>query len=522
MPRIKVEERDLSWYFRQRGEGIATVFLPGLATFGPTDRPVLCDSTNFANVFGTGAPEVAGDISYNMAASIIKAGFNVLYYRIYPGESPAYAQKPIISNTLTLKAKYPGTFGNKMSIDVNAYSGDKDVNLVLSVKVDSNLVETLSLSLFDMTSSQYYQLVNSDYLDLKSLLSDDATLDTVKSNLPSKGSTYALTGGRDLDEGATSEDALNAAATSITNNFLSELADPYQYGFDIVLSGGLTRYKDQSGTTKDPVDEALCSLAEKRGTAIYLVDGSSEWSPTSLQTYAGLFDTSYAAVFGPWSYAQFLNKGTLALVPGSYVMVITWAQSCSVGNPLWMAPAGVKRASLGSFFKETKYLVGKSILDSWQDHDYVKPDSYQLNPIAKIKQYGYVIYGNSTLLHTKYDGSTSMLQSFSTRVLANLIKSQAFSISLSLQFDQLSSDLFTQFKSLLGVYMDQLKYQDALYDYEIVLESGELTLMDLNEKRLPIVIRISPSPAVENIDITLEITQSGVNFNDETDETEVG
>ena len=68
--------------------------------------------------------------------------------------------------------------------------------------------------------------------------------------------------------------------------------------------------------------------------------------------------------------------------------------------------------------------------------------------------------------------------------------------------------------------MDQLRYQGALYDYEIVLDSTSVTRTDLNEKTVPVLIRISPNPAAENFDITLEISQAGVTFSDETDENE--
>lgn len=61
-----------------------------------------------------------------------------------------------------------------------------------------------------------------------------------------------------------------------------------------------------------------------------------------------------------------------------------------------------------------------------------------------------------------------------------------------------------------------------MYDYEIVLTHGTLTSADLNEKTLPVTIRISPNPAAENFDIVLEISQAGTSFSDETDETEVG
>lgn len=520
MPRISVTERDLSWYFRQRGQGVATVYIPGIATFGP-QTPVLCDSTNFANVFGTDPVDIPDELSYLTATSFIKSGFNVLFHRFVPeSATTAKCDYTTNENSVIISAKYPGSFGNKITLEIKMIDSTKKTFTIFVYLAGKTLVETLTVSLLDAQSDKYYTFFQSDYIKIE--IKGDASAVEITDG------DKTLTGGTDYSSEKTSSEVLEEIATAVsTSGALADLEDPYQYGFDIITSAGLPRYKrktleEPAPVDKiDPVDEALASLAEKRGTAVYLVDGGRDWDSVDLYTYAGLFNSSYAAVFGPWGYAQYVSRGTTALLPGSYAMIIAWAQSCSAGNPLWMAPAGVKRASLGSFYKETRYPVGKSVLDSWQSHDYVKPNSYSINPIMKVKQYGYVVYGNSTLLHTRNDGATSMLQSFSTRVLANLIKGRAFEVSLSLQFDQLSSDLFTQFKSTLGVYMDQLRYQNALYDYEIVLESEVLTSADLNEKKLPVIIRISPNPAAENFDISLEITQSGVSFTDDTDETEI-
>lgn len=513
MPRISVTERDLSWYFRQRGQGVATVYIPGIATFGP-QTPVLCDSTNFANVFGTDPVDIPDELSYLTATSFIKSGFNVLFHRFVP-DSATTAKCNCSSedeNSVIISAKYPGSFGNKITLEIKTISSEKKTFTIFVYLSGETLVETLTVSLLDTQSDKYYKFFQSDYIKID-VVGDASVVEITNTS-------KTLAGGTDYSSEMTPDKVLEEIANAVsTEGALLDLKDPYQYGLDIITSAGLPRYK--SKTEIDPVDKALKDLAESRGTAVYLIDGSRDWDSVDLYTYAGLFNSSYTAAFGPWGYAQYVSRGTTALLPGSYALIIAWAQSCSAGNPLWMAPAGVKRASLGSFYKETIYPVGKTILDSWQSHDYVKPNSYSINPIMKIKQYGYVIYGNSTLLHTRNDGATSMLQSFSTRVLANLIKGKAFEISLTLQFDQLSSDLFTQFKSLLGVYMDQLRYQNALYDYEIVLENEVLTSADLNEKKLPVIVRISPNPAAENFDISLEITQSGVSFTDDTDETEI-
>lgn len=522
MPKIAVTERDLSWYFRQRGTSPATVYVPGVATFGPED-PVLCDSTNFANVFGTKPVQVKNEISYRMAESFIKAGFSVLFHRFIHTTATA-ATKTLNSGdaSVQVSAKYAGSFGNSISVTFSG-AGKSNVAVFVYINDDLNktLVETLSVNFVDPTSDKYYKFVESDYIEFGKVTGVESATFIVKD------SEIRLDSGTDFSD--TSDDCqktfMSDIATAIsTAGALENLSDPYQYDFDVIVSGGWQEYQL---TTTEPteickVDSALRDLAKKRGTAIYLVDGKSDWNDKVMYAYCGLFNDSYAAAFGPWSYAQFTSTGAVALLPGSYAMIIAWAQSCAAGSPVWMAPAGVKRATLGSFFKKTTYYVGKAVLDTWQNHDYVTPGQYSVNPIMKAKQYGYVVYGNSTLLKTRDDGATSMLQSFSVRVLANLIKSRAFDVSLYLQFDQLTSDLFNQFKSLMGTYMDQLRYQNALYDYEIVLTNNVLTNSDLNEKRLPVTIRISPNPAAENFEITLEVSQAGVSFSDDTDETEIG
>lgn len=529
MPKISVTERDLSWYSRQRGRGPATVYIPGIATFGPED-PVLCDSSNFANVFGTAPVNVENELSYNMASSFIKSGFTVLFHRfLLEGSSKASGEMTFEESNgskIVFNAKYEGTFGNKIKVVLSGpkagvaamfvylCSDEKGTNPVL---VETNQVLFVAS---EKMNDKYYTNLDSQYVEIGDVTGDFSNVAF------DKNSVVILKGGKDFTDGATSESLYKSLATSVaTSGALDNLADPYQYDFDVIVSAGLSRYEMQAElvpTEPTPLDKALSALALNRGTAIYLVDGHPDWTYQTMYAYCGLFDSSYVSAYGPWGYAQLLSTGVTMLLPGSYPMIIAWAQSCAAGSPIWYAPAGVKRSTLGSFFKRTKYYVGKTVLDTWQNHDTVYPDSYSVNPIMKAKQYGYIVYGNSTLLHTRSDGATSMLQSFSVRVLANLIKSRAFDVSLYLQFDQLTSDLFNQFKSLMGTFMDQLKYQKGLYDYEIVLTNDVLTSADLNEKRLPVTIRISPNPAAEFFDITLEITQSGVEFTDETDETEIG
>lgn len=537
MPSIKVSERDLSWYFRQREQGAATVFVPLLATFGPEDMPVLCTSNNFANTFGENPVSLENEMSYNIAASFISSGFNVLARRFVPSGAKAAESGTLGdgTNNFNFVAAYAGTFGNSIIVSSRVTSNTPtSKSIISSITIGNTIVERLVFELVDKTSSNYYTKVESNYISLVPV--EEADFSQLDMSTLGTNFTVSLTGGLDFEAGKTATEVYQEVWAQIKEGIaVEELKDPYQYDFDIIVSGGFALYENglsyygteenqpfNFSTDIDFVDQTLMNLAINRGTSIYLVDGASNWDAQTLYTYCGNFDTSYVAAYGPWGYAQYLNTGELALLPGSYAMIVKWAQSCANGTPIWMAPAGVKRSTMGSFYKDTKYFVGKSVLDIWQNHNYADPGSYQVNPVMRARQYGFIIYGNSTLLKTRSDGATSMLQQFSVRVMSNLIKRRAFDVALNLQFDQLTGDLFTQFRTVLGTFMDQLLYQGALYDYQIVLTHGTLTSADLNERTLPVTIRISPNPAVENFDIVLEISQSGVSFTDETDETEVG
>lgn len=526
MPRISVTDRDISWYYRQRPDTPGTVFVPGIATFGPTDRPVLCDYTNFTNVFGTSAIPDIGDISYDSAASFIKSGFSVLFQRFVTdgAKAASYTISDDSDNSIVFSAKYVGSFGNRLSVRL---SGNYERVAVFVYLDGTTLLENLVFVPADPNDVQKFNY-DSQYLSVS--VTGTAT------SLPITSGPHKLSGGTDYEKG--NGDDVASEADTLLSTIASQLAvegvfdhlkDPYQYDIDLISSVGWPNIgsfttNGSAYTTNSvgyKIDALLTDLASSLGTAVYFIDGASSWDDATMYGYCSQFNISYAAGIGPWGYAQLVSTGELRLLPGSYALINSWANSCAAGNPIWMAPAGTKRATLGSFYKETARFVGKTTLDMWQNHEYVVPGDYKVNPIMEIRQYGYVVYGNSTLLQVKTDGSTSQLQALSTRVLCNQIKRQALRISLTLQFDQMARDLYSEFRALMTDYMEQLRYNNALYSYQIVLSENTVTSADLNERTVPVIIRISPIPAAENFDITLEIAQAGIIFTDDTDETEV-
>lgn len=546
MPKIQVNERDLSWYFRQRDPGQLVVLMPVVSTWGPTDRPVLADDSNFSALLGSDIVS-SEDLSYPMAASIVRTGAQVLAWRIpltgaetaqsskVPAEggegddvtpgTADYIRATVKENEykyFRVFAKYPGSFGNKIEVSLQGLDYG---NRTISVVIDDIVVESLIYNFTDPSSRYYYTSVveDSEFITIE----EDTETENITASTPS---VIKLSGGTD---GSYSKDSVAQSIVNAMNSgdsVFADLKDPYMYDFNIIMNGGYNNIETMN--TISVIDDQFTELATSRGTAIYLVDGKPDWSASEIYTYTGLpdpmgssqvagFNTSYAACFGPWCNAQLLSTGAYRQLPGSYVMVVAWGMSLAQGNPLWLSPAGVKRSSLGSLVKSTDIRVGSAVLDMWQNHERMAnrnaPSVHGVNPIMRLKQYGYVIYGNSTLLQNRYDGATSMLQSFNVRVTANMIKSQAFNVSMYLQFDQLDSDLFAQFKVLLGEFMDQLKFNHAIYDYRIIADYSKLSLDDLNARTVPVTIQISPTPAAENFVITLEVSQAGITFGDDSE-----
>lgn len=427
------------------------------------------------------------------------------------------------TSSFTLKAKYEGTLGNALKVVIK--SGGNGLRYFYTYR-NGALVEQLIVDFIDPLSQYYYESIESGYLSFDDAFLDGEEFDpTMMLTVPTEAT---LKGG--LDYGATVNPMQNALDTIISTeeDFFKEIKNPYGYYYDILVNGNIYYVPDEDSDsyTTDPnkdADKLFAEVAQKSGVAVYLVGGLETTEPTSLIEWCKDLDTSYASGIGPWCLSTLVSEGSRVWLPGWYAQLVEWGNSCSKGNPVWYAPAGVNRAKVGSVVSKTAFDIGEADLALWQNQDELSQSSggYKVNPIMNLKQYGYCIYGNSTLLHSRVDGSTSMLQSLGTRVLVNQIKARAFEVALGLQFDQMSDNLFMAFRLQMGSYMDQLKYQGGLYDYQIILDTSTVTYDDLNQKTVPVIIRISPNPAAENFNILCEVYPSGITFTDELDESSI-
>ncbi len=316
--------------------------------------------------------------------------------------------------------------------------------------------------------------------------------------------------------------------------------DPYQYDFDFITSGGLlndiyacsgkssdseTLYvyivnavRDTNnivaGTEELPglieCHVGMKNLVTTRKDCIALCDVYKGYDPNYITDYVLLLNTSYATMHFPWCWITDPNTAKLTLMPPSFIFMYTFLSNLinSESSQKWFPPAGVKRATADVVVKPY-FEIGSTLLDKWQNQGTV-----HVNPIMRLKQYGYVIYGQYTTLQAIDIFTHSALESLNVRLISNVVKKKIFDVCLDLAFEPNTSMLWNKFFNAMDDFLRYMKYNLGVYDYRVVMDESTVTTDDINHLRCPGKVYIAPTRTAEFFDIDFYITESGAVFND--------
>lgn len=171
MAQITINEVSQNYTYNIGTSSFCTVALPITASWGPAfvdpdtvgqDLDTVLENTVWQRYSATQAGlesfvstyrgpasnyRIAQDYSYQMAMTLITSGYDVLVCRMCPGTHAqgAFSVKPVgeqpSSGSLTVTAKYPGTFGNSLMAVLNKIPNRNYWNLVTYV-IDSSGVKT--------------------------------------------------------------------------------------------------------------------------------------------------------------------------------------------------------------------------------------------------------------------------------------------------------------------------------------------------------------------------------------------
>lgn len=546
-------------------------------TFGynPATITKTVEGTTDKTYLGT----IDGDLSFEYVTNLLNNGATVQFLRLNEGIAAAskpidtvdYAD--VGSTEIKFTARHTGRFGNYLVVQLKK---EKDTEGVISVYMktprfaeankgesisEDKLVRMTQLEGFRVSTdptSPYFSNLNA-FNYIANIPARELAAMFNKLTADKKTSIVCpLFGAYDFAKNITASDTY-AATTEATENddilkvlteklgvtisedgtvtdesVYTSFTDPYLFDFDFVTSAGfftdsedtLKIYSDNTATTVDPIHTAMINLCEARGDCIALLDtpktlaaihsakvasGTAAQPDCTVSSYAKRINTSYAAIYAPWCSVVSNSTAAIIEMPASYIFMsaILKGMSTSVNNDLWYVPAGVNRAA-APFIVAPRYEIGSTILDKFQN-----TENFRVNPIMKVRNYGYCVYGNSTCLQSIPGVSRSALESMNVRLLCNVIKKTIFAVCSSLAFEYNDSRLWAKFYSQMDKVLLYMKRNYGLYDYKIIMDGTTVTSQAMNERRVPGKILVSPTLAGEYFDIDFEISPSGVSFNEE-------
>lgn len=471
-------EKDYSHYVTKSSGIIFGVV--GTATKGSVNTPTLCTSgTDLIRKFGYPSPDHLGLYA---AMYYLNQGSRCYFVRAEGSTPAAKAVVTIagsiddtpVASAITLTAKTPGTYYNKLKVVVAA----SVIGYKITVSEEGRALETIMYSPGGQFESAYFDMT--------------AITEGLTSLTPA---TYNAAGGTD-------------SATDLTaSNWITALGKLERSNYDINLFA-------VPGISLDAVIVEALRIAEKRGDAMYLVDppkdlepddvidwhnGAGEYSATS-----ALYNSSYGALYYSWQTIYDSNNSMYVDIPPSAVVAQVMAKSARETN-IWMPPAGMQRGKVEGVIKSV-YSPDEG------ERDAMYTDNNAINCIIDDPTEGLVVFGQKTLLR-----SQTALNRVNVRMLMNYLKRVIVAAAKSLTFEPNDSYTWDSFEDLIEPTLRTIGQRRGLYAYKIVKGEDMVTTDDIDNYRMPCKILIQPTKAAEEIPIYFTITRTGVDFNDVLD-----
>ena len=285
------------------------------------------------------------------------------------------------------------------------------------------------------------------------------------------------------------------------------------------LTCGATSAMVKASNEDDYVSKKMLACAAKRGDAIALIDHEKTITASSNKTIAEtIYDkfttvgiktdenAKYGAAFSPWCKFN-IGTSTKGLeLPGSFAFLSAFAKSTQ-SNPNWYAAAGFFRGKIPSIIAPL-YTFGDAdcaVLQARKfnsDGSFVSDDNTGLavNPISNIESAGFIIWGNRTL--TPNNTGLTASSFLNIRNLCCDVKKTIYKAARKYTFEQNNDILWGNFCSEITPLLDKALSGNGIRGYRLIQRPTTV------RGRLSAIIRIIPIEAVEDFDLTVEMTDS--------------
>ena len=276
------------------------------------------------------------------------------------------------------------------------------------------------------------------------------------------------------------------------NKAFTLLGNTDYYDMNLLITPGIIQSLHPAVTT------LARNLVENRQDTFYVMD-SNKLTDTlaTVASQVTTIDSSYTATYWPWVRITNPANNVPTWVPPSVVVPGVLAFNDKISAP-WYAPAGLNRGGLTSV-SDTYKRLSQSDRDSLYE--------VRINPIANFPNEGVVIWGQKTL-----QAKPSALDRVNVRRLLIAVKKFIASSTRYLVFEQNTNATRNRFLNIVNPYMEQVKAQQGLYAFRVVMDASNNTSDLIDQNILYGQIFLQPTRTAEFIILDFNIQPTGASF----------
>ena len=283
-----------------------------------------------------------------------------------------------------------------------------------------------------------------------------------------------------------------STGTKAYNKAFNLLSNTDYYDINMLLTPGILQSKHSAVTT------LARNLVTSRQDTFYVMDSNA--LTDSISTVVNditTLDNNYTATYWPWVRIVNPSKNVPLWVPPSVVVPGALSFNDTVAAP-WYAPAGLNRGGLTSV-SDTYQTLSQADRNTLYDA--------RINPIANFPNDGVVIWGQKTL-----QARPSALDRVNVRRLLITVKKFIASATRYLVFEQNTSQTRDRFLSIVNPYLEQVRAQQGLSAFRVVMDSTNNTPDLIDRNILYGQIFLQPTRTAEFIILDFNIQPTGAAF----------
>jgi hypothetical protein len=283
-----------------------------------------------------------------------------------------------------------------------------------------------------------------------------------------------------------------STGTTAYNKAFTLLSNTDYYDINMLLTPGILQSKHSAVTT------LARNLLASRQDTFYVMDSNA--LTDSINTVVNeitTIDNNYTATYWPWVRITNPSKNVPLWVPPSVVVPGALSFNDTVAAP-WYAPAGLNRGGLTSV-SDTYQTLSQADRNTLYDA--------RVNPIANFPNDGIVIWGQKTL-----QARPSALDRVNVRRLLITVKKFIASATRYLVFEQNTSQTRDRFLSIVNPYLEQVRAQQGLSAFRVVMDSTNNTSDLIDRNILYGQIFLQPTRTAEFIILDFNIQPTGAAF----------